>query len=87
MLFYRVFYYEGKDNATAIKDLGLDEGITLTDGKNDSVEYKFYENPRNDGGTMHFYFINRDGNTYVVNFVSKYDIKDFENKVVKTIKF
>ena len=31
--------------------------------------------------------INKDGSTYTLNFVSKYDIKDFEEKVVKSIKF
>ena len=51
------------------------------------MEYKLYEEPRNDGGTIHFYFVNRDETTYVFNFVSKYDIKDFENKVIKSVNF
>ena len=87
LLFYRVFYYENQSKEKAIEDLGLDSTITLTDGKTDNIEYKFYEQPRNDGGTIHFYFINKDGNTYVLHFVSKYDIKDFEEKVIKSVKF
>ena len=87
LLFYRVFHYENQGKEKAIEDLGLDSNIELKDGKTDNIEYKFYEQPRNDGGTIHFYFIEKDGNTYVVNFVSKYDIKDFEEKVVKSVKF
>ncbi len=87
LLFFRIFYYNNKGNDAAIKDLGLDSNITLTDGKTDNVEYKYYNSPRDDGGTMHFYFINKDGNTYTINFVSKYDIKDFEERVLKSIKF
>jgi hypothetical protein len=87
LLYFRIFYYEGKENDAAIKDLGLEGDITLTNGKNDYLEYKLYEKPRDDGGTIHFYFINNNGNTYALNFVSKYDIKEFENKVVKSLKF
>ena len=38
-------------------------------------------------GTIHFYFINKDNNTYVLHFASQYDIKDFETKVVNSVKF
>ena len=86
LLFFRLFYYENKDNNYALKDLGKDGNITLVDGKTDNIDYKVYEEPREDGGTIHFYFINKDGNTYVANFVSKYDIKDFETKVLNSIK-
>lgn len=87
LLFFRIFYYSNQGNDIAINDLGLDSNITLIDGKTDNIEYKYYATPRDDGGTMHFYFINKDGDTYTLNFVSKYDIKDFEDKVVKSIKF
>jgi predicted small lipoprotein YifL len=87
LLFFRVFYYENKDIKYALKDLGLEENVSLTDGKTDNIEYKFYETPRDDGGTIHFYFITKDKNLYVINFVSKYDIKEYENKEIKTIKF
>ena len=86
LLFLRIFYYENKDNNYALNDLGKDENVTLVDGKTDNIEYKVYEEPREDGGTIHFYFINKDGSTYAINFVSKYDIKDFENKVLNSIK-
>lgn len=87
LLFFRIFYYSNQGNDIAINDLGLDSNITFTDGKTDNIEYKYYASPRDDGGTMHFYFINNNGDTYTLNFVSKYDIKDFEEKVVKSIKF
>ena len=87
LLFLRIFYYENKDNNYALKDLGKDENVTLVDDKTDNIEYKVYEEPREDGGTIHFYFINKDGNTYAINFVSKYDIKDFETKVINLLEF
>ena len=64
-----------------------DGNITFIDGKTDNIEYKYYPQPRDDGGTIHYYLINKDGNLYVINFVSKYDIKDFEEKVLNSIKF
>ena len=87
LLFFRIFDYGTQSNEGAIKDLGLEGEVTLTDGKTDNIEYKYYAEPREDGGTIHFYFVNKDGNLYVLNFVSKYDIKDFEDKVIKSIKF
>ena len=87
LLFFRIFYYSKKTNKEIIKDLGLDDKIELKDGKTDNVEYKFYDEPRDDGGTIHFYFINKNEKTYVLNFMSKYDIKDFEEKVLKSVKF
>lgn len=87
LLFYRVFLYEGKDISESMEDLGLDQSIDLTDGKTENIEYKLYVEPREDGGTIHYYFVSKDGNTYVIGFVSKYDIKDFEEKVLKSIKF
>ncbi len=87
LLFFRIFYYNNKKIDYAINDLGLDKNISLTDGKTNDIDYKFYASPRDDGGTIHFYFINKGNDLYVLNFVSKYDIKDFENKVLKSIKF
>lgn len=87
LLFYRIFLYENKDINESIEDLGLDQSIALTDGKTDNIEYKLYVEPREDGGTIHYYFVNSDKGTYVIGFVSKYDIKDFEEKVLKSIKF
>ena len=87
LLFFRIFDYGTKSNEEALADLGIEGNVTLTDGKTENIEYKYYAKPREDGGTIHFYLINKDGNLYVINFVSKYDIKDFEEKVVKSIKF
>ncbi len=87
LLYFRIFYYGKLTNDDAIKDLGIGDNITLTDGKTDKIEYKYYDDQRDDGGSMHFYFINNDGNLYVLNFVSKYDIKDFEEKVINSVKF
>ena len=86
LLFFRVFYYKGKNFDDAIYDLGIGN-VTLVDGKNDNLEYKVYKEPREDGGTINLYFIDKDGDTYVVNFVSQYDIADFEAKVVKSLSF
>lgn len=87
LLFYRVFAYPGKDITYAINDLGLDANIPLTDGKTDNIEYKVYEEPRDDGGTIHFYFIDHGDTFYTLNFVSKYDIQDFEQKILNSVKF
>ena len=85
LLYYRVFHYTDKDADAAAQDLGL-ENYAFTDGKTDNVEYKYYAEPRNDG-TMHFYFITKDTDTYVIHLASKYDIKEFEEKALKTIGF
>ena len=87
LLFFRIFYYENQDVNYAINDLGLEGNIEFTEGKTDNIEYKLYVEPRDDGGTIHFYFVNKDNNLYVLSFISKYDIKDFEEKVLNTIKF
>ena len=87
LFFFRVFYYKAGGIEAAIKELGLDSGIVLTDGKTDSIAYKFYEKPRDDGGTIHFYFIEHEGSTYAINVICKYDIKDFEEKAVKSLHF
>ena len=87
LLYFRIFYYENKDIAASFADLGLDKKIALTDEKTDNFEYKSYVEPRNDGGTIHCYFVDYKGSTYVISFISKYDIKDYETKVMKSIKF
>lgn len=87
LLYFRIFYYANQGNDMAIKDLGLNSNIALTDGKTDNIEYKCYVEPRQDGGTMNCYFVNKNGNTYVFSFISKYDIKELEEKVIKSIKF
>ena len=87
LLYFRIFYYEGKTKEDAVQDLGIEGDIIYTDGKTNDVDYKFYGPARDDGGTMHYYFIEHEGNTYAITFTSKYDIKDFEEKVMKSVKF
>ena len=88
LFFFRIFYYKlAGDVKIAIKDLGLDENIPLIDGKTESIEYKFYDNPIIGGGTLHFYFIEHEEDIYAVTFTCKYDIKDFEQKAVNSLKF
>ncbi len=87
LLYFRIFYYKGQGNEAAVKDLGIEGEIDLEDGKANGIEYQKYVTPRDDGGTMDFYFIHRDGDTYVLSFVSRYDISEFEQKVVNSISF
>ena len=87
LLFFRIFYYQDKDFDAAVRDLGIEGDIALTDGKTENIEYQLYAQPRDDGGTIHFYFISRDGDTYVLHFVSRYDIAVFEEKVLYSIHF
>ena len=85
LLYFRIFHYTDKDAAAAAKDLGI-ENPTFSEGKTDNIEYKFYNEPRDDG-TIHFYFITKDTETYALHFASRYDIRDFESKILKTVKF
>jgi hypothetical protein len=86
LLFYRIFHYKNSTREAARDDLGIEAGLTFEDGKNDNLNYGLIDLKRTDG-TAHFYFINKDSDVYVVNFMSQYDIKDFENKVIKSLKF
>ena len=38
-------------------------------------------------GVVHFYFINKDDNTFVLHFVSQNDIKNYEEKILESINF
>lgn len=87
LLFFRIFVYDGKSIDEVRTDLGIDASITTTDGKNKNLEFKKLVTPRDDGGTMNFYFITKDNTVYAVSFISKYDIKDFEEKVVNSLYF
>ena len=84
--YFRIFYFKGKDIEYARKDLGIEDKFKYQDGHTDKIEYKMIDEERTDG-TIHFYFINQDGNTFVLHFVSQNDIKDFENKALNSIKF
>ena len=86
LLFFRIFYYENKTHNDIRNDLGIDSSFTEEKGKTDNVEYSFIDEKRTDG-TIHYYIIDKDNKSYLINFVSKYDIKDFEAKAMKYIKF
>ena len=87
LLFFRIFYYKGQGNDAAVKDLGIEGKISFEDGKTGDIEYEKYVTPRSDGGTMNFYFFHKDGDTYVLSFVSRYDVSEFEKKVVGSVAF
>lgn len=86
LLFFRIFYYENKNHNDIRNDLGIANKLSEEKGKTGNIEYTFIDEKRNDG-TIHFYIIDKDNISYVINFVSKYDIKDFEEKVLNSIKF
>ena len=87
LFFFRILFYKGKDINFALKDfVGEDEKFELKDVKINNIDYKMIDEERTDG-TIHHYFITKDGNTYILNFVSQKDIKDFETKVMNSIKF
>lgn len=85
LLYFRIFYYENKDITYARKDLGIKDELKETTIKINNLEYQKIEEPRTDGGTIHFYFLKNDKNLYTINIVSRYDIKEFEEKVLNTI--
>lgn len=86
LLFFRIFYYENKTHNDIREDLAIESNLTEEKGKTDNVEYTFIDSKRTDG-TIHFYIIEKDNISYVINFVSQYDIKDFEKIVLNSIKF
>ena len=86
LLFFRIFFYKDKDIKYIKKDLAIDTNLAEINGKTDNVDYIFIDMKRNDG-TIHFYIIKKDNVSYVVNFVSKYDINDFENRILNSISF
>lgn len=86
LLFFRIFFYKDKDIKYIKKDLAIDTNLAEINGKTDNVDYIFIDTKRNDG-TIHFYIIKKDNVSYVVNFVSKYDINDFENRILNSISF
>ena len=86
LLFFRIFYYENKNHNDIRNDLAIESNLTEEKGKTANIEYTFIDEKRNDG-TIHYYIIDKDNISYTINFVSKYDIKAFEEKVLNSIKF
>ncbi len=85
--YLRILYYEGKDINFAKNDyIGEEEQFEYKDVKINDIDAKMIDEGRTDG-TIHHYFITKDGNTFIVDFISQNDIKDFEEKVLESIKF
>ncbi len=87
LLFFRIFFYKDKGDSDALADLGIEGDIHFTDGKAGDIAYRFYAQPRDDGGTIHYYFLSKGTDTYVLNFVSRYDISEFETKLAGSLSF
>ena len=86
LLFFRVFYYKGMTHADIRYDLGVEDDLKEEAGKTDNIEYSLIDLHRDDG-TMHFYIVDKDDISYVINFVSQYDIANFETLVLNSIRF
>jgi len=85
--YFRILFYKGKDIDFAKNDyIGSEKQYEYKDVKINDIEGKMIDEERDDG-TIHHYFINKDGNTFIVDFISQNDIKDFENKVLDSISF
>ena len=85
--YFRILYYKGKDIAFAKSDyVGDEKDFEYKDVKINNIEYKMIDEERTDG-TIHHYFLVKDGSTFILDFISQNDIKDFENKVMNSISF
>lgn len=85
--YFRILYYKGKNIDFAKKDyLGEEDNFEYKDVTINNIEYKMIDEERTDG-TIHHYFVTRNGNTYILSFISQNDIKDFENKTLNSIGF
>lgn len=85
--YFRIMFYKGKDINYAKNDyLGEEEKFEFKDVKINDIEYKMIDEERTDG-TIHHYLITKDGNTFLLSFISQNDIKDFEKKVLDSINF
>ena len=85
--YFRILFYKGKDINFAKEDyIGNEEEFELKDVKINDIEYKMIDEERTDG-TIHHYFVTKDGNTFILSFISQNDIKDFEEKELNSISF
>ena len=86
-LYFRILYYKRKNIDFAKNDyLGNEEQFEFKDVTINNIDYKMIDEERTDG-TIHHYFITKDGNTFIIDFISQNDIKDFENMVLNSISF
>lgn len=85
--YFRILFYKGKDIEYAKNDyVGNEEQFEYKDVTINNIDYKMIDEERTDG-TIHHYFVTKDGNTYIIDFISQNDIKDFEEKVLDSISF
>jgi predicted small lipoprotein YifL len=85
--YFRILFYQGKDIEFAREDyLGNEEQFEYKDVTINNIDFKMIDEERTDG-TIHHYFVTKDGNTFIVDFISQNDIKDFENKVLDSLSF
>ena len=85
--YLRILYYIGKDINFAKNDyVGNEEKFEFEDVKINDIECKMIDEKRTDG-TIHHYFITKDKSTFIVDFISQNDIKDYEKKTLATISF
>ena len=84
--YFRILYYKDNGIDFAKNDyIGNEKQFEYEDGKINNIEYKMIDEKRTDG-TIHHYFITKDNNTYIIDFISQNDIKDFEKKVLDSIE-
>ena len=85
--YFRILCYKGKDIEFAKNDyVGNEEQFEYKDVSINNIDYKMIDEERTDG-TIHHYFITKDGKTFIIDFISQNDIKDFEAKVMDSISF
>lgn len=85
--YFRVLYYKGKNIEFAKKDyIGEEEKFEFKDVKINDIDIKMIDENRTDG-TIHHYFITKDGSTFILSFISQNDIEKFEKMVLDTIGF
>ena len=85
--YFRILFYKKKNIEYAKNDyLGNEDDFEYKDVSINNIDYKMIDEERTDG-TIHHYFITKNGNTFIIDFISQNDIADFENKVLNTISF
>lgn len=84
--YFRILFYRGKDIEFAKNDyVGNEKQFEFKDETINNISFKLIDEERTDG-TIHHYFITKDGNTYILSFISQNDISDFEKKVLDSIE-
>ena len=85
--YFRILCYKGKDIEFAKNDyVGNEEQFEYKDVTINNIDYKMIDEERTDG-TIHHYFVTKDEKTFIIDFISQNDIKDFENKILNSISF